>query len=156
MNLDNYKIIGTGKTKIYSNDENRTHNLFQASNSINNYIVGPAEIFSFNKTLGERTEENGYKLAESIDNKKIVKTIGGGIGQVSTTLNKAVKDAKLEVIEAHKHSKSVDYSKPEDEAAVVYGQLDYRFKNNRSKPVKIVSKVDIDNMEVIVKIYEKV
>lgn len=155
MELDNYNLIGKGKTKIYSNDENRTHNLFQASNSINNYVLKPGDVFSFNKVLGPRTEENGYKIADSIDNKKIVKTIGGGICQVSTTLNKAVKNANLEIVEVHRHSKHVEYAKPEDEAAVSYGELDYRFKNNRNKSIKIISNIDINKMEVTVKIYEE-
>ena len=153
---ENLKLIGIGKTKIYSNDKNRMINLEVASGKINNYILKPNEIFSFNNVLGKRTEENGYKLAESIDNGKIVKTIGGGICQVSTTLNIAVNMAKLKVIERHIHSKSVEYALPKDEAAVSYNELDYKFQNNKENNIKIVSKIDKNKMEVVVKIYEEI
>lgn len=152
---EKWDLIGMGKTKIHSNDNNRMQNLILASESINNYILKPNEIFSFNKVLGNRTIEKGYKLAESIDNGKIVKTIGGGICQISTTLNIAVKQAKLKVLEVHIHSKVVEYALPKDEAAVSYGILDYIFKNNKNNDIKIVSYIDLQEKEVIVEIYEE-
>jgi len=152
----NFKLIGIGKTDIYSNDKNRMVNLEVASNKINNYILKPKEIFSFNKVLGNRTKENGYMLAESIDNGKIVKTIGGGICQISTTLNIAVNNAKLKVIERHIHSKAVEYALPKYEAAVAYNELDYKFQNTKEKNIKITSEISKNKMEVIVSIYEEI
>lgn len=153
--MDNFKLIGIGKTHIYSNDKNRMINLEVASNKINNYILRKYEIFSFNDVLGERTKENGYMLAESINNGEIVKTIGGGICQISTTLNIAVNHANLKVIERHIHSKSVEYANPKDEAAVSYGELDYRFQNNRDNNIKIISEIYKNKMEVVIRIYEE-
>lgn len=153
--ISNLNLIGKGMTKIYSSDKNRMINLEIASDKINNYILKPNEEFSFNKILGKRTEENGYKLAESIDNGKIVKTIGGGICQISSTLNIAVKMANLKILEVHKHSKTVEYTTPNYEAAVAYPSLDYRFINNRLNNIVIKSKVDKKSMKVDVYIYEE-
>ncbi len=153
--ISNLNLIGKGMTKIYSSDKNRMINLEIASDKINNYILKPNEEFSFNKILGKRTEENGYKLAESIDNGKIVKTIGGGICQISSTLNIAVKMANLKILEVHKHSKTVEYITPNYEAAVAYPSLDYRFINNRLNNIVIKSKVDKKSMKVDVYIYEE-
>lgn len=155
MNKFNFNLIGNGMTKIYSSDKNRMINLQIASNKINNYMLKPNEEFSFNKILGKRTEENGYKLAESIDNGKIVKTIGGGICQISSTLNIAVKMANLKILEVHKHSKNVEYTTPNYEAAVAYPSLDYRFINNRKNNIVIKSRVDEKSMKVDVYIYEE-
>lgn len=151
----NLKLIGKGITKIYSKDKNRIVNLEIASDKINNYILKPNKEFSFNKVLGKRTLENGYKIAESIDNGKIVKTVGGGICQVSSTLNIAVKMANLKILEVHKHSKAVEYTTPEYEAAVAYPTLDYRFINNKDKNIIIKSVINLNKMEVKVELYEE-
>lgn len=151
----NIKMIGYGKTKIFSNNKNRMINLEVASNKINNYILKSGDIFSFNAVVGPRTLENGFKVAHSISNGKLVETVGGGICQISSTLNIAVKEAKLKVIEVHKHSKEVEYAMPKDEAAVAYGILDYKFKNTIDNEIEIVSRVNIEKMEVEVAIYEK-
>lgn len=157
MNKERYKLnlLGKGITKIFSKDENRMNNLEVAAFKINNYVVAPGEIFSFNKVLGERTLKNGYKLAESIDNGKIVKTVGGGICQVSTTLNIALNNVGVEIIERHHHSAPVNYANKKEEAAVAYGTLDYRFKNTTDKSLIIKANIDQNNMKVVVEIYEE-
>ena len=64
--------------------------------------------------------------------------------------------ANLKVIERHIHSKHVEYALPKDEAAVAYNELDYKFQNDRNNSIKIVSKIDKNKMEVVVKIYEEI
>lgn len=124
-----------------------------SAKAINNVILNPNEEFSFNKIVGERTKEKGYKLAESIDNKEIVETVGGGICQVSTTLHKAIKKIPLNVTEVHSHSLPVEYSKREDEAAVSWGELDFKFVNNYGKIIKIESIVKMTLAKIIINIY---
>lgn len=145
------RLLSSSNTKIINKDENRVTNIENASKSINNYILKPGEEFSFNKVVGKRTIERGYKLANSISNGKIVKTVGGGICQVSTTLNMAVKKLDLDVKEVHIHSRPIDYAKREDEAAVSWGEKDYRFVNNTKDSIKIESR--IENQKVIVSLY---
>lgn len=145
------RLLSSSNTKIINKDSNRVINIQNAANSINNYILKPGEEFSFNKVVGKRTIERGYKLANSISNGKIVKTVGGGICQVSTTLNMAVKKLDLDVKEVHIHSRPIDYAKREDEAAVSWGEKDYRFVNNTKDSIKIESRVE--NQKVIVSLY---
>lgn len=144
--------IASSVTEFDVENKNRTINLDLASQTIDSKVIKPGEIFSFNKVLGPRTIERGYKLAESIDNKKIVKTVGGGICQVSSTLYMSVKKLNLQVLEVHKHSIPVKYAKREDEAAVSWNELDFRFKNTLPYSIKIVSKIDKINSLVIVEI----
>lgn len=136
-------IISTASTNFNINEENRVQNIILASNAINGTVVKNGEVFSFNKVVGERTKEKGYKKAESIDNKKIVETVGGGICQVSTTLYMAIKKIPLEILEVHRHSIPVKYAKREDESAVSWGELDLRFKNNLNKNIIIESIVNM-------------
>ncbi len=148
-------IISSATTKFKPYETNRNTNIEIASNKINGVILKPGETFSFNKIVGERTEKNGFKEATSIDNKKLVKSIGGGICQVSTTLNMAVKKAGLDIIEVHIHSIPVHYAKREDEASVSWGEKDYIFKNNKTYPIKINSKINKTNSSITVSL-EKV
>ena len=46
----------------------------------------PGQIFSYNDTLGPRTEERGYREATVIVGGEHAQDIGGGICQISTTL----------------------------------------------------------------------
>lgn len=145
------RLLASSSTKIINKDINRVVNIKNASDSIDEYVINPGEEFSFNKVLGERTIEKGYKIANSISNGKIVKSVGGGICQVSTTLNMSVKKLGLDIKEVHIHSRPVDYAKREDEAAVSWNEKDYIFLNNTRDRIKIESRVEKD--KVIVSLY---
>jgi len=123
------------------NDYNRSVNISLAANAINNYILPPGEVFSFNKIVGPRTKEKGYQLAHVYDGGKIVYGIGGGICQVSTTLYNASLYANFEIIERNAHQFTVDYAPLGQDSSVSYGYEDYVFKNNTSYPIKIVLEI---------------
>jgi vancomycin resistance protein YoaR len=67
-------------------------------------VVDVGGEFSFNLTVGKRTEKRGYKTAKIIVNGEFVDGVGGGVCQVSSTLYNAVLLAGLNVIEYHPHS----------------------------------------------------
>lgn len=137
--------ISSAKTPITDKIKNRNTNLEIALKSINNTIINPNETFSFNATLGERTKEKGYKKAISFDeNGKKVKTLGGGICQISTTLYQAALSAGLQINERHSHTKEVPYAKSDADATVAYGGFDLKFTNNKDKPIRISASMDKD------------
>ncbi|NLV16930.1 MAG: VanW family protein [Syntrophomonadaceae bacterium] len=117
----------------------RHENIVLAARSINNQIIWPGGDFSFNKTVGPRTPERGYRPAPVIGGDGI--GFGGGVCQVSTTLYNAAQAAELEIIERHQHSTKVPYIKAGKDATVVYGAQDLRLRNNFSYPVIIKSGV---------------
>ena len=53
--------IGYYATYFNSNNRERSHNILLASEAINNHVVFPGDTFSFNKVVGKRTREKGYK-----------------------------------------------------------------------------------------------
>ena len=122
-------------TSYSSSTEERKNNIFIASKSLNNILIAPNEEFSFNKTVGERTEKRGYKCAKIIVNGEFVDGIGGGVCQVSTTLYNAVLLAGLKIIEYHPHSLAVSYVAPSFDAMVNSGSADLRFINNTHNPI---------------------
>ena len=101
----------------------------------------PGETFSFNKVVGKRTIEAGYKDAPIYQDGKVVDGLAGGICQISTTLYNAVLYANLEIVERRNHQFVPSYSDPGLDATVVYGAIDFKFKNNREYPIKIICSV---------------
>lgn len=131
--------LSTCSTRYDATNLTRTTNLQVAVNKINGVVVMPGETFSYNKTLGKRTAEAGYKDAAGYAGGKVVQMIGGGICQISSTLYDAVVYANLEIVERHNHAFLTSYLGAGKDATVVYGSLDFRFKNTRNYPIKIES-----------------
>ena len=67
---------------------------------------------------------------------------GGGICQISSTLYNTVLYANLEIVERSNHTFLTSYLPGGRDATVVYGVLDFKFKNNRNYPIKISSSVE--------------
>lgn len=134
--------LGTFSTKFTpGDDDGRDTNIKLASEAINQTVVQPGEVFSFNNTVGPTTEKNGYKEAMIYVNGQKDKGYGGGVCQVSSTLHNAAENAGMTVKERHDHSLPVTYVEAGKEAATSYGVLDYKFINELSFPVVIESHV---------------
>ena len=101
----------------------------------------PGEVFSYNQVVGERTIAAGYKEAPIYVSGEVVDGLGGGICQVTTTLYNAVVLANLEIVERSNHQFVPSYAKASRDATVVYGSIDFKFKNNRNYPIKILCSV---------------
>ena len=129
-------VLGSISTN-HTNNSNRNTNLKLACKAINGKLVRPGEIFSYNATLGERTEKKGYKPAGAYMAGKTVETVGGGICQVSSTLYYACLKADLEIVERTAHGYAVSYMPYGMDATVSWGALDYKFKNNTDYPIRI-------------------
>ena len=131
----------TFSTRYETSSVERKHNISLASKTLNNTIVDVGAEFSFNQTIGPRTEKRGYKTAKIISGGEFVDGVGGGVCQVSTTLYNAVIRAGLTVTEYHPHSLQVSYVLPSTDAMVNSGSADFRFVNNTNNPVIIQSSV---------------
>lgn len=132
------EIVGQASTKIFDNIPARNRNLALAIQAINKKVLSPGEEFSFNQTVGPRTKENGYREATGYnEHGEKEQTVGGGICQISSTLYMAAKDGGFTITERHSHSHSVPYADSEHDATVSYEGYDFRFQNNRDKPVLI-------------------
>ena len=131
-------VLGEFQTPYQGDDNNnRNTNLALACASINNVILLPGEEFSYNATLGERTEAAGYKPAGSYVNGLTVDTLGGGICQVSSTLYYCTLLADLKIIERWPHGFISNYTDPGMDASVSWPNADLHFANNTGYPIKI-------------------
>lgn len=133
--------LATYTTNQYS-DWNRCENLRLACQAINGLILYPGDVFSYNGTLGERTEEKGYRPGASYVGGQTVMDIGGGICQVSSTLYYCTVLADLEIVERDCHTYASSYTPLSTDATVFWGGIDYRFKNNSTYPIRIEAESD--------------
>ena len=122
-------------------DVNRNANIALAAKSISNRVVMPGETFSYNDLIGECSTKTGYKESTIYLNGQLSTGIGGGICQVSTTLYNSVLRANLEIVERKNHSLGVTYVPAGQDAMVSIGTSDFKFKNNRDYPIKVVAYV---------------
>ncbi|GAA0181736.1 VanW family protein [Clostridium sediminicola] len=129
--------IGSFSTRYTNSGANRSSNIALATKAINETILMPGEVFSFNDTVGQRTREKGYKEAHVIVNGEYVDGLGGGICQASSTLYNVALLAGLEIVERHHHTYPSSYVPVGQDATVDYGNLDVKFKNNGEYPIYI-------------------
>ena len=134
-------LLSSYSTKYAASNRDRTTNLILAANKINGTVLMPGETFSYNKVVGARTIAAGYKEAPIYVNGEVVDGLGGGICQITSTLYNAVVYANLEVTERSNHQFVPSYVTASRDATVVYGAIDFQFKNNRNYPIKIVCSV---------------
>ncbi|SDY49679.1 Vancomycin resistance protein YoaR, contains peptidoglycan-binding and VanW domains [Evansella caseinilytica] len=132
--------ISSYVTYFNKNNDERSHNIALAAEAINNDVVFPGEIFSFNKAVGERTLEKGYLPAPVIVKGELYEGIGGGICQVSSTLFNAVDRAGVQIIQRYSHSRRVPYVPPGRDATVSWYGPDFTFKNIHNQPLLIQAK----------------
>lgn len=135
-------LVSSFSTKYDASNTDRSTNLKLSASKINGTVLMPGEEFSYNKTVGKRTVEAGYKDAKIYQNGAVVDGLGGGICQISSTLYNAVLLANLEVTERKNHSYTTSYVAAGRDATVVYGVKDFKFKNSRNYPIKIEATVN--------------
>ena len=129
--------LATFTTRYDVSDRDRTTNLEIACQKINGKVVLVGDTFSYNQTLGPRTVAAGYKNGKVYEAGEIVDGIGGGICQISSTLYNTVLMSNLEIVERRNHQFVTSYLPAGRDATVVYGAIDFKFKNTRKFPVRI-------------------
>lgn len=129
--------LATYSTKYSTADVNRTTNIKISVNKINGVVLLPGEEFSYNKVLGPRTPQAGYKLGAAYIGGKVVSDYGGGVCQTSSTLYNAVLLSNLEITSRTSHYFAAAYVPVSRDATVYWPSLDFKFKNNRNYPIKI-------------------
>ena len=129
-------VLGSYET-VLGTGNNRIANIQNGTNMINGTIVMPGETFSVYEYVEPFNADNGYYLAGSYLNGRVVDSYGGGICQVSTTLYNAAIRAELEIVERSPHSMTVNYVPLSADAAISGTAKDLKFKNNLDNPIYI-------------------
>ena len=144
-------IIGTYRTNFSPNVEGRNENIRLSAQYMNNYLLMPGEVFSYNKVTRLKTVSNGYKNATVIVYGEIEDGLGGGVCQVSSTLYNSVLYSGLEIVQRRPHSIPSSYVNYGRDAVVSDNAIDFKFKNNYDFPVYL--KTYVGSSSVTVTIY---
>ncbi len=135
-----WEKISSYTTYYDEGDRGRCQNISIAASLVHGVTVQAYGEFSFNATVGERTEKQGFQEAKIILNGEYVSGVGGGVCQVSTTLYNAALKSGLEVVEYHPHSLRVGYIPPSRDAMVSTGS-DLKLFNPHAFPVYLSAEV---------------
>ena len=145
--------LGSQTTYYTWSTDNRISNIEKVAEKLNGHIMMPGDVFSYNEYVGQRTAEAGFLEAGAYDNGEVVQEIGGGICQVSSTLYCAIMFAQLETVERTNHYFKVDYLDYGLDATVSWPSPDFKFKNSRDYPVKIVAYCNDEDKSLTIEIW---
>ncbi|WP_052090548.1 VanW family protein [Desulfosporosinus sp. HMP52] len=155
--LEEQKITGllaSYTTRFDPSQTARSENVRIAARAMDKAVIKPGETLSFNKIVGERTVEAGYKDAYIIVNGKFVPGLAGGICQVSSTLYNTGLLANLPVTQRSNHDLAISYVPLGQDATVAYPDLDLKFNNNTGGYLLVRTKVSSNS--VTIELYGKV
>jgi vancomycin resistance protein YoaR len=105
-------------------------NIHLAADLLNNSLIEPGGVWSFNDTAGECNAERGFQEATSIVEGEYVDEIGGGICQVATTVYNAVFDSGLPIAERVNHGFYLVAYPAGRDATVSWRWPDLKFEND--------------------------
>ena len=131
-------VLGEARTHV-SGSAGRIGNVKLSAQTINGIVLNSGDIFSYNQSVGKRTEARGYKPAPAYVKGETVDEVGGGICQTSSTLYLACLLSNLEITERYAHRYIPAYISAGMDATVSWGGPDYKFTNNTLYPIKIVT-----------------
>ncbi len=131
-------LVTYATTWFYGSPPERMKNIARASAQFYGIVIAPGEVFSFNKYLGEISEEMGYERGLIIANGRTIEGVGGGVCQVSTTLFQAAFWGGYDIGERTQHAYRVHYYENDLEGrggpgmdATIYSPIvDLSFVNN--------------------------
>ncbi|TDT32663.1 VanW family protein [Naumannella halotolerans] len=135
------EVIGEFTTS-FPHADYRNANIGRAAEILTGHLIKPGETFSFNDTVGERTEENGFVAGNIISNGRFVMETGGGVSQAVTTLYNAGFYSGLEDVEHWPHTLYIDRYPAGREATVAWGSKDLKIKNDTDYGVVIQGIID--------------
>lgn len=112
-------------------------NIELAATTINDTLLMPGDIFSFNELVGDTTLDKGYVYAPVIINSKMTQGVGGGVCQVSSTLYNAILSLGILPTERRPHSRPSSYVSLGLDSAIDWGTIDLKFENTLDYPLYI-------------------
>jgi len=141
-------VLADYETPFNPAKKDRTYNLRLAAACVDKVLLKPGEVFSYNKIVGPRVKEKGYREAPIFSAGGVIKDVGGGVCQVATTVYNVALLAGLKIIQRRPHSQPVTYCPLGRDATVYFGHLDLRFRNDTSLPVYFRASVSRSHVRV--------
>jgi vancomycin resistance protein YoaR len=153
--LGSLSLIAENSTAYGFSIPPRRHNVELATSLLNGVVVGPGEIFSFNRELGSTSLDRGFQVGYGIeatgDSVKTVPSVAGGICQVATTLFQPVFWEGYSIEERYSHAYWIAHYISHGDVGLdttvdEEGGLDFQFKNDTNAAILIQSGTDGSNV----------
>jgi vancomycin resistance protein VanW len=113
------------------------YNVALAADILAGTVIQPGRIFSANQTIGPYSSKRGFREGPTYLGPQLIKTTGGGVCKIASTLYNVATLANLKIIERRQHGMLVPYVPPGQDATVSEGNKDFKFKNNTADPIII-------------------
>lgn len=136
--LNIHEPVGSFSTR-HACCQARVKNIHRIADMVNGTIVLPGETFSLNDLVGQRSLENGFVPAPTIEDGEMVDTIGGGVSQFATTFYNAVLRAGYEVLERQAHTYWFDRYPMGHEATLSWPKPDVVIRNDTQSGLLILT-----------------
>jgi vancomycin resistance protein YoaR len=131
--------VSSFTTDMGVSSSNRIWNVQLMARYIDGTIIEPGEVFSFNRVVGERTVERGFREGQMIVGSLLLPSIGGGVCQTATTLFNNAFELGLPIVERHNHSFYISHYPMGRDATVSWGGPDFEFRNDLPTGILIKS-----------------
>ena len=143
----NYRFKGTSSMDeaAVENAMARDRNISKAIAMMQYIELKPGKTWSFNDRTGERSEKQGWSLANAVyQGQGYRKEPGGGVCQISTTMFNALLRAGVHTFSRRGHSIPSDYVTSDFDkglgfdATVDYGHIDFKFTNDTGNTIYVL------------------
>lgn len=142
---DAFKLLAAYRTVLRDPLPGEEYNVHLAARLLAGTVVKPGEVFSQNLRIGPYTESRGFQKGPTYNGSQLTTTVGGGVCKIASALYNVTILSNLPVIERHSHSMPVPYVPYGQDATVMYGAKDFKFKNGYSFPILIWAQ-GVDNI----------
>jgi vancomycin resistance protein YoaR len=143
--------ISTFTTDMGESSANRIWNVHLLGDYLDGTIIKSGQTFSYNKEVGPRTAERGFREGQMIFGGVLIPSIGGGVCQTATTVFNAAFEAGLPIMTRYNHSFYISHYPVGRDATVSWGGPDLVFRNDLKNAILV--KVSYTNSTFTVSFY---
>jgi vancomycin resistance protein YoaR len=137
------ELVAEGTSNFKGSSADRVHNIATAAAAIDNTVIPPGAVFSFNQAIGDVSAEYGYKDSLIIWGDRTAVGVGGGVCQASTTVFRAAYYGGFPIEERWNHGYVVGwYGTPGLDATIYTPNIDLKFRNTTDHHLIIKSVLD--------------
>ncbi|MGH3040310.1 MAG: VanW family protein [Gaiellaceae bacterium] len=122
--------VSSFTTDMGESSANRIWNVHLLGDYLDGTIVRAGQTFSYNREIGPRTVERGFREGQMIWGGVLIPSIGGGVCQTATTIFNAAFEAGLPILSRSNHAFYISHYPMGRDATVSWGGPEFVFRND--------------------------
>jgi vancomycin resistance protein YoaR len=129
--------VSSFTTDMGASSANRIWNVHLLGDYLDGTMVKSGGAFSYNKEIGPRTVERGFREGQMIWGGVLIPSIGGGVCQTATTIFNAAFEAGLPILARSNHAFYISHYPMGRDATVSWGGPEFVFRNDLKNAILI-------------------